>query len=125
MLGCVGVLGLTLASVGLYGVLAYSITRRTREIGLRVALGARRAQVLRLVLLDAGWIIALGLGLGLGIALTITRPLARFLVPGITTSDPATYLTVALVLLVVGCMAALTPALRALRIDPMSALRYE
>ncbi len=125
MLGSVGFLGLALASVGLYGVLAYSITRRTREIGLRVALGARREEILRLVLKEAGWIVGLGLIVGILIALAITRPLTRFLVPGLSTSDPATYATVAFVLLLVGAMAALTPALRALRIDPMTALRYE
>ena len=125
ILGTVGSLGLLLASVGLYGVLAYSISRRTREIGLRVALGAERHQVLRLVLGEAARIIFVGLFVGTFAAIFVTRPLARFLVPGLSASDPATYVTVALVLSVVGCLASATPVLRALRIDPMAALRHE
>jgi ABC-type antimicrobial peptide transport system permease subunit len=111
--------------VGLYGVLAYSISRRTREIGLRVALGAERHQVLRLILGEAARIVLVGLFIGMFSAILVTRPLARFLVPGLGASDPATYLTVALVLSAVGCLASARPALRALRIDPMAALRHE
>lgn len=125
LLGTAGVLGLALASVGLYGVLAYSISRRTREIGLRMALGAQRGQVLRLVLREGAWILGLGLAAGGVISVLITRPLVRFLVPGLQPTDPASYLLVALVLLAVGFAAGLRPAARALRIDPLRALRYE
>src|SRR5262249_17231630 len=125
LLGAIGLLGLALAAVGLYGVLAYSICQRTREIGLRVALGAQRQDVLRLVMRQFCWIVCSGLGTGIFLALFVTRPLAMFLVPGLTPTDPLTYFVVAAVLVSVGCVASLTPVLRALRVDPMAALRYE
>ncbi|HBY60337.1 MAG TPA: hypothetical protein DEH78_10975 [Solibacterales bacterium] len=125
VLGAVGVLALALASVGLYGVMAYSLSRRTREIGLRRALGAGRGDVLRLVLREGGLILAIGLVSGMALALLATQPLVRFLVPGLRPTDPIAYVSVAVALILVGCAASLTPALRALRIDPMSALRYE
>jgi predicted permease len=125
LLGTIGALGLLLAAVGLYGVLAYAISRRTREIGLRVALGARRGQVLRLVLREGAWILSIGLAAGVFFALFVSKPLARFLVPGLTPADPLTYVIVGSVLVAVGCAASLTPALRALRIDPLAALRHE
>ena len=125
LLGTIGALGLLLASVGLYGVLAYSISRRTREIGLRVAVGAQPRDVLRLVFGETAWILSLGLGLGVLVGLLVTRPFTMFLVPGLKPTDPLTYMVVAGVLFAVGCAASLTPALRALRIDPGTALRYE
>jgi ABC-type antimicrobial peptide transport system permease subunit len=125
LLGSIGLLGLVLASVGLYGVLAYSITRRTREIGLRMALGAQSPQVLKLVLREGAWILGTGLVTGSFVAFFVTKPLAIFLVPGLRASDPVTYAMVALVLILVGSAATLTPTLRALRIDPISALRHE
>jgi predicted permease len=125
LLGSIGLLGLVLAAVGLYGLLAYAISRRTREIGLRVALGARRGDVVRLVMREGAWIVGTGLGVGTALALFVTRPLARFLVPGITPGDPLTYALVGAVLLAAGCAACFVPMLRALRIDPMLALRYE
>jgi predicted permease len=125
LLGTIGLLGLALASVGLYGVLTYSIGRRTREIGLRVALGAQRRDVLRLVTNEGAWILGSGLGIGVFLAVFVTRPLARFLVPGLESTDPLTYFAVAAVLVAVGFAASLTPALRALRVDPITALRYE
>jgi predicted permease len=125
LLGVIGLLGLALASVGLYGVLAYSVSRRTREIGLRVALGAPRGSVLQLLARESGWILASGILAGTLVAVFITRPLAMFLVPGLKPVDPLTYAAVAGVLIIVGCTASITPTLRALRIDPMTALRYE
>lgn len=125
LLGTTGLLGLALASVGLYGVISYSISRRTREIGLRMALGAQRGDVLRLVLREGTWILGAGVAIGVFLGFFVTRPLVKFLVPGLHPSDPATYLAVVIALAVVGLCACLSPALRALRIDPMTALRYE
>ena len=125
LLGSMGLLGLALASIGLYGVLAYSVARRTREIGLRVALGADRAAVLRMVARESFGLLATGLAIGLGISIFATKPLAMFLVPELSPSDPSTFLTVVAVLGVVAFAATLGPALRALRVDPMVALRYE
>jgi len=125
LLGSMGLLGLALASIGLYGVLAYSVARRTREIGLRVALGADRAAVLRMVARESAVLLIIGLATGLAISVFATKPLAMFLVPELSPSDPATFLTVAAVLAAVAFAATLGPALRALRVDPMVALRYE
>jgi predicted permease len=125
LLGSMGLLGLALASIGLYGVLAYSVARRTREVGLRIALGADRGAVLRMVARESFVLLGIGLAIGLGIAVFATRPLAMFLVPELSANDPATFLTVVAVLGAVACVATLGPALRALRVDPMVALRYE
>lgn len=125
LLGVIGALGLTLASIGLYGVQAYSVSRRIGEISLRVALGAQRGDVLRLVLGEGAGILGLGAGIGMLVAILVTKPLAMFLVSGLAPSDALTYIAVAGVLALVGCAASLKPALRALRADPATALRYE
>jgi predicted permease len=125
LLGSMGLLGLALASIGLYGVLAYSVARRTREIGLRMALGAGRSAVLRMVVRESAGLLGIGMVIGLGISVFATRPLAMFLVPDLSTSDPVTFLTVIAVLAAVALAATLGPAFRALRVDPMEALRYE
>jgi ABC-type antimicrobial peptide transport system permease subunit len=111
--------------LGLYGVLAYAVGRRTREIGVRVALGASRSQVLRVVLGDAMVLIGLGGGIGIALAVLLTKPLSTFLSDGVNAADPATIGPVVLVLAITGIAAAAVPAFRALRVDPMSALRYE
>jgi predicted permease len=125
LLGSMGLLGLALASIGLYGVLAYSVARRTREIGLRVALGADRAAVMRMVARESAVLMGIGLAIGMGISFFATKPLAMFLVPELSTSDPATFLTVVAVLGLVAFTATLGPVVRAWRVDPMVALRYE
>jgi predicted permease len=125
ILGTIGVLGLTLASVGLYGVLAYSITRRTREIGLRLALGAQSSRVVTLVLREIAWVLGAGLTVGLALAALISKSLVRFLVPGLQPTDTVAYAAVTATLLVVGAVASIAPMVRALRIDPITALRYE
>jgi predicted permease len=125
LLGGMGVLGLLLASIGLYGVLAYAVGRRTREIGVRVALGASRQEVLRVVLGDAMVLIGIGGGIGIALAVLLTKPLSTFLSEGVTAADPGTLVPVLVVLAITGLAAAAVPAIRALRVDPMSALRYE
>jgi predicted permease len=125
ILGSMGALGLLLAAIGLYGVLAFTISRRIREIGLRMALGASPSTVLWMVFRDSFLLVAVGISIGLGIAAIATQPLAMFLVPGLSPADPLTFLTVIALLAAVAVAAAIGPALRALRVDPMAALRYQ
>lgn len=125
VLGSVGLLGLALASIGLYGVLTYSVARRVREIGVRIALGASPGEVVRLVAADGFRLTGVGLALGLGAAFFVTKPLAMFLVPGLNPADPLSFVAVAAVLAAVGVLACFGPTRRALRVDPMQALRQE
>ncbi len=125
LLGTMGLLGLALASIGLYGVLAYAVSRRIREIGLRMALGADGGAIVRMVLGQSFALVATGVAVGLGLAVFATKPLAMFLVPELSTTDPATFLAVLAVLMAVALAATLGPALRAVRVDPVIALRYE
>jgi predicted permease len=124
MFGIFAVIALVLSSVGLYAVMAYSVTQRTSEIGLRMALGAQARQV-RWMILKRGLVqIALGLTLGLAGALAVSRVMDRMLV-GITPSDPATFALITTVLTVVSMAACLVPARRATLVDPLTALRAE
>jgi putative ABC transport system permease protein len=124
LLGAFAGLALTLASVGIYGLVAYTVSRRTREIGLRMALGARAADVLRLVVAQGMALVAIGLGVGLVAALALGRLLASQLY-AVSASDPATFAIVALLLLAVTLAASWIPARRATRVDPLVALRYD
>ena len=125
MLGAMGILGLVLAAIGLYGVLLYSISRRIQEIGLRMALGATPLDVLQTIGRQGLILVASGITVGLTLAFWVTRPLALFLVPGLSTFDPNAFLAVVGVLVVVAISAMFVPARRALAVDPITSLRYQ
>jgi putative ABC transport system permease protein len=113
---------LVLTAAGLYGVMSYLVTQRTREIGVRMALGASRRQVLGLILRDAGSMTLLGIGLGVAGALVLTRSMTTMLF-GVSTANPLVYLSMSLLLAAVALMAVAVPSSRATRIDPLTALR--
>lgn len=119
-----GVLALVLASVGLYGLMSYAVVQRTREIGIRVALGAGTSTVLRLVLRQGVTIAAIGVTVGVVITFGLTRLLAKLLF-GVAPHDPVIFGSVAITLAAVGALASLIPARRAARVDPLNALRAE
>ena len=119
-----GGLALLLAAIGLYGQIAYSVTRRTREIGIRIALGARQVSVQRMVLREALSLALLGIVIGLPCVLVASRMIASLLF-GVSPRDPFTVAIVILVLLAVSVLASWLPARRAMRVDPIIALRYE
>jgi putative ABC transport system permease protein len=124
MMSVVGFLALLLAAVGVYGVMAFTVTERTHEIGIRMALGAQPAQVLRLIVGGGLLLAAIGLAIGLPAGLGISYVLA-FLFYGIGSGDPITYVGVCVALLAVSVAASWIPARRAMRVDPIVALRYE
>jgi predicted permease len=124
MLGIAAALALALGAIGLYGVISYTVAQRTREIGVRMALGAQRADVGGLVLRHAGVLVAIGVGVGLAAAFGLTRLMSAMLF-GVAPADPLTFGAVALVLAAVALVASLVPVLRATRVDPLEALRWE
>ncbi|HEU5453453.1 MAG TPA: ABC transporter permease [Terriglobales bacterium] len=121
---CFGVLALTLACIGIYGILAYSVARRTNEIGIRIALGARARQVLGMVLGEASWMALVGVAAGAAGALALSRFVGSLLY-GIRAADPATFLAAAVLLFAVAVLAGWLPARRASRIQPLQALRHD
>jgi len=123
-LGGFGLLALLLAGIGIYGVVSYGAAQRTREIGVRMALGAKERDVLRLVLWDGLIVIGAGLAIGLLLAAAATRLVAAFLY-GVGATDPLTFVIVPLLLGVVALVASYIPARRAVKVDPLVALRYE
>jgi predicted permease len=119
-----GIVAMMLASIGLYGLVAFSVSQRTREVGIRIALGARAAQVIQMVLKEGMVLVGVGVVLGLVFASLITRPMAGLLM-GVAPSDPITFVSVALLLVAVSALAAYIPARRIAKADPMAALRHE
>ncbi len=124
LLGLFGILALVLATVGIYSVLAYVVAQRTHEIGIRMALGAQRRDVLRLVVGQGMRAVLIGVALGIAAALALSRLLSQLLY-GVGDKDPVTFAAVAILLTLVALFACYIPARRAMKVDPMVALRYE
>jgi ABC-type antimicrobial peptide transport system permease subunit len=117
-------IGLALVIIGIFSVMAYNVALRTHEIGVRMALGAQQANILRLVLLNGFRLVALGVLIGLPASFGLTRFLASQ-ISGVSATDPLTFAAVVMIVVVVGLAACLLPARRAAAVDPMVALRYE
>jgi ABC-type antimicrobial peptide transport system permease subunit len=122
--GAFGALAGLLAAVGLYGVLSYTVTRRSNEIGIRLAMGASRQAVLRMVIAEAGWLVGIGLVVGTVLGLGAANA-ARSLLFGLTPTDPATIAAAIAMLAAIGLLASYLPARRASRVEPMKVLRQE
>jgi ABC-type antimicrobial peptide transport system permease subunit len=119
-----GILVVLLAANGLYGIISYTTARRTSEIGLRMAIGANRGDVIRMVLSETAVLIVTGLAIGLPVALAATRLMSATLA-SISPNDPGTLAAVSLIMIAAGVLAGLIPATRAARVDPMAALRRQ
>jgi ABC-type antimicrobial peptide transport system permease subunit len=124
VLGIFAAIATVLSCVGIYGVISYIAGQRTHEIGIRMALGANRANVLRMMLAEGGKMALLGVAIGSIMAIILTRLMSNLLY-GVNSHDPLTFLGVILLLTLVALLACLIPAQRATRVDPMVALRYE
>jgi ABC-type antimicrobial peptide transport system permease subunit len=124
LLGTFSVLALGLAAVGLYGAMAYLVTQRTQEIGLRMALGAQRSDVFKLIVGKGMRLVIIGMAIGLVASLALTRVMGSLLFE-VTPTDALTFVIVSVVLLTVALLACYIPARRATNVDPLTSLRYE
>ena len=124
LLAVFSALALFLPCLGIYGVVSYAVTQQTREIGVRLALGAQQRDVMRLILGQGAKLSLIGVGIGVAAALLLTRLMATLLF-GVSGTDPLTFGAVALILFSVAMLACYIPARRAMRVDPMVALRHE
>lgn len=125
LMGCIAVLGLLLAAIGLYGILAFTIARRTREIGIRLALGASRAGIGAMVLRETAMLVAVGAAVGLGLSVLVAKPLAAFVIPGISATNPLSLAAVFAVMAVTALLATIAPLRRAVGIEPSQCLRLD